>query len=171
MSLEPVSKNNHNKLAQAVQDAALLNMNEDIQEIHSYLEKIIKELPEEAKKQVQSLQENIGSLELALKAVPEQFDLDFSKKMNRILDTAMEIDSHSKQLKIDIDTHSKQLINALTTETPDTIVKSVVRSLNEKIDGYHAASTWTLALYGLLCTISGGVTTGIIFVLYVKFFL
>lgn len=159
------------KLAQAMQDAAIESIGEDINDICASIEKITNDLPKHVKEQLSSLKGDIESLEGALKSVPEQFDVDFSRKMNRILDTAMEIDAHSRALRIDVDTHSQQITNALTTETPDRIVRGVVTILNEKIDGYHAASTWTLIMYGLICTITGGAMTGGLFVLYVKLFL
>ncbi|MFA0073431.1 hypothetical protein AB4396_06940 [Vibrio cyclitrophicus] len=167
---EEAKSTSKNKLAQAMQDAAIESIGEDINEICASIEKITNDLPKHVKEQLSSLKGDIESLEGALKSVPEQFDVDFSRKMNRILDTAMEIDAHSRALRIDVDTHSQQITNALTTETPDKIVRGVVTSLNEKIDGYHAASTWTLLMYGFLCALTGGVVGGAMFVMYVRLF-
>ena len=95
------------KLGRALQDAALANINEDIQSICDNLEKITNEIPEEVRKQLVSLNEDINSLSLGLKAVPEQFDLDFSKKINRILDVAADIEAqtkkHQQSLSVDLE--------------------------------------------------------------------
>ena len=149
MSLEPVSKNNHNKLAQAIQDAALININEDIQDILKNLETILKELPAQAKKQVQSLQENISSLELALKAVPEQFDIDFSRKINRILDVVSEVELHTKKLN-----------NTIQSDNSAQIAKQaelLAHEFNKNIDGYSITSLAVLVIWGIVCAMSGGI--------------
>ena len=67
MNNPQTTSNSHHKLAQAVQDAALLNINDDIQSIHDNLERIVIEIPEQAKQQVSSLREEILSLEQYLR--------------------------------------------------------------------------------------------------------
>ena len=142
-----------NRLGQAMQDAALAHINEDIQDILNNLETILEELPAQAKKQVQSLQENIGSLELALKAVPEQFDADFSKKINQILDVASEVEFHTKKLN-----------NTIQSDNSAQITKQaelLAHEFNRNIEDLSLMSTWTLFKWGMICIFLGGTFGGI----------
>ncbi|OED65913.1 hypothetical protein A165_00950 [Vibrio tasmaniensis ZS-17] len=141
------SKNSHHKLAQAVQDAALVNINEDIQNICDNLEKITENIPQEVKVQLESLRKDIESLEGALKSVPEQFDADFAKKMNQILDTLKETDAHSRELRSTIkeDNHTQ------ITKQAEQLANHFNRNLND----HSLISTWTLFKYGVACTIIG----------------
>jgi uncharacterized phage infection (PIP) family protein YhgE len=87
------------KFGQELQKVAISNISDDIKDILNSLEKITKDIPEEVSKQISSLNEDINSLSLALKDVPDRFDLDFSRKINRILEVAAEIESHTKNYK------------------------------------------------------------------------
>ena len=108
------------KLGRALQDAALANINEDIQSICDNLEKITNEIPEEVRKQLMLLNEDINSLSLGLKAVPEQFDLDFSKKINRILDVAADIEAqtkkHQQSLSVDLENLLSNYVDKINTQ-------------------------------------------------------
>ncbi|PAJ70795.1 hypothetical protein CJF42_25970 [Pseudoalteromonas sp. NBT06-2] len=85
------------KLGRVLQEAAIANINEDIYSICKNIEKITTEVPQEVKKQLTLLNEEIHSLSLCLKSIPEQLDLDFSRKINRILDVAANIENHTKK--------------------------------------------------------------------------
>ena len=148
-----------NRLGQAMQDAALAHISEDIQDILNNLETIIEELPAQAEKQVQSLQENIGSLELALKAVPEQFDIDFSRKINRILDVASEVEFHTKKLN-----------NTIQSDNSVQIAKQaemLAHEFNRNIENLSLMSTWTLFKWGVTCIFLGGTFGGVVAGLFV----
>ena len=151
------------KLAQAMLDAAIENINEDIKGIYDSIEKIINDLPKEAEKQVADLKEGIASLEAGLKAVPEQFDIDFSRKMNRILDVVSEIELHTKKLNQTI-----QSDNSIKIEEQAEIYAN---QFNNKINEYTITSFWTLGLWGLSCGILGGGISGLlVWVVFPKVF-
>ena len=153
MSNETVKKNSHGKLAQAVQDAALLNINEDIQSILDNLDKIVKDIPEEAEKQIASLKEGIASLEAGLKAVPEQFDIDFSRKMNRILDVVSEIELHTQKLNRTIQQDNSTQISKQAEQLANEFGKNV--------EGYSVTSNVKLFLLCLSCALIGGIVSGV----------
>lgn len=90
-------KNSKSKLALALQDAALENISEDLKDIFDTLEKITETVPELAKKELDGLRTEINALEGALKVVPDEFNYSFGTKINRILDVAAEIESHTKK--------------------------------------------------------------------------
>jgi len=172
-------KNGQNKLAQAMQEAALGSINEDIHDICNAIERITCELPEQVKLQLSDLKGDVASLGSALKAVPEQFDTDFSRKMNRILDVALEIDNHSKQLKIDIshhnqqlslelDKHSKAFIQTLEDNTATRIINDITGYINKQISGLHTISITSLIIYGISSAFVGGSMTGAAFFFYLK---
>lgn len=111
-------------------------------------EDIIKNLPIEVKKQLIDISDEISSLEKALKSVPEQFDIDFSRKMNRILDVASEVEHHTRKLN-----------NTIQADNSDQIERQAelyASTFNNKIDGYSVTSFGTLIIWGLLCAIVGG---------------
>ncbi|MGO3848719.1 MAG: hypothetical protein ACTJIB_10610 [Pseudoalteromonas prydzensis] len=90
-------KHSNTKLGQALQNAALENINDDLKDIFDTLEKISKSLPELARKEVEALRSEISGLESALKVVPDEFNYSFGNKINRILDVASEIEDHTKK--------------------------------------------------------------------------
>lgn len=111
-------------------------------------ENIIKNLPIEVKKQLININDDISSLEKALKSVPEQFDIDFSKKINRVLDITAEVERHTQKLN-----------NTIQADYSDQIKKQAEQyaiAFNKKIDGYNVISLTYLTLWGLLCAIVGG---------------
>lgn len=142
------------KLAYAMQNAALESINEDIKGIYDSIEKIINELPKEVKIQLSSLTEEIASLEAALKVVPEQYDLDFSRKMNRLLDVVSEIDLHSQKLNKTIQDDNSTLINSQA--------KKFANEFNRRLEGFSMISTSTIITFGLACSVLGGVISGVI---------
>ena len=148
------TKTSKNKLAQAMQDAALEHINEDIHDILDNLETISQEIPIEVKKHVQSLKEDISALDSGLKAVPLQFDQDFGRKLNRVLDVASEIESHTKKLN--------NTINADNTAKIMEQAEKLAHEFNKKIEGYSVISSLKLLLFGFFCTVFGGVISGII---------
>lgn len=117
-------------------------------------EDIIKNLPIEVKKQLIGVSDEISSLEKALKSVPEQFDIDFSRKMNRILDVASEVEHHTKKLNSSIQADNSAQINKQA--------ELYASAFNRKIDDYTVTSFPILVIWGLLCAIVGGGIAGLL---------
>ena len=126
-------------------------------------EDIIKNLPIEVKKQLINVNDEISSLEKALKSVPEQFDVDFSRKMNRILDVVSEVEQHTRKLN-----------NTIQADNSDKIEKQAelyASTFNNKIDGYSVTSFGTLVIWGLLCSmVGGGLASFMVWFIFPKIF-
>jgi hypothetical protein len=135
------------RLAQAVQDAAIESISEDINEICISIEKITNELPIHVRKELSILKEDIESLNESLNVVPKQFDTVFSKKMNQILDVLKETDAHTQTLRTTIQEDNQVQI----TKQAEKLASIFNRNLNE----HSLISTWTLFLYGATCSIIG----------------
>jgi AAA+ ATPase superfamily predicted ATPase len=147
------------KLKRALADAAIGNINEDIQSILASLEKITTDIPKEVSKRLILLTEDINSLSLGLKAVPENFDIDFSKKINRILDVAAEIEDQNKK-------YQKILMVDL-----ETILSNYVNNINEqlinKIGDNFIIKDSTMYLTMFVTSLLGGLVaaSGVAFIL------
>ncbi|WP_299496407.1 hypothetical protein [uncultured Shewanella sp.] len=142
------------KLGQAMQDAALANINEDINNIHDTLENIINEFPEKAENQLESVRESILSLEQALKVVPQAFEQNFAKKMNNLIDATNEIDLHSKKLS---QTLKKDMSQSVIDQS-----ELLAKEFNKRLGGQTLISTWTLFKFGIYCTILGGFLSAVL---------
>lgn len=138
------------KLGQALQEAAIANINEDIKGIFDNLEKIAHEIPEEVKKQLDLLNEDINSLSLGLKAVPEQFDLDFSKKINRILDVAADIEAQTKKHQQSLSVNLESLLSNYVDKINDQLAKKIKDNFIIKDTSLYLAMFFTSLFGGLL---------------------
>ena len=152
--MEDTKTTSKNKFAQAMQDAAISHINEDIHGILDNLEKITQEIPAKVEQHVQPLKEGIEALNNGLKAVPIQFDQDFSRKINRVLDVVSEVEAHTKRLNntIQIDCSAKISNQA----------EQLAHEFNERIKGYSVISSFKLLFFGFACTVIGGVISGMI---------
>ncbi|ELI0359977.1 hypothetical protein [Vibrio cholerae] len=150
------------KLAIAMQEAALQNINEDLREILLNIERINDDMPAIIKEKVSDIENEISALSRGLKVVPEQFDKDFSKKINRILDVAMEIDLHSKKLR-----------NELVNDAPDVIAKGSSEKIINAIDAYldERTSGFKTFIIAVTSSIIGGLATGLAVIAYIKIML
>ncbi|WP_150139658.1 hypothetical protein [Candidatus Enterovibrio escicola] len=135
---EEIKSTGKNKLAQAMLDAAIESISEDINDIYTSIEKITNEIPKHIKVQLSSLKEDIESLKGDLKSVSEQFYVDLSRNINRILDVTSEIEL---QIEKQAEIHAS--------------------AFNNKIEGYTVTSFWILLLWGLLCATVGGGIAGL----------
>lgn len=108
------------KLGSALKDAALQNINEDIREINTNLENISKNIPSYVKEEVENIKHDINSLSLALKQIPNQFDLDFSRKINRVLDLVADIEEKTSQkqklLTTDLEKHLSNYVDNINSK-------------------------------------------------------
>ncbi len=151
------------KLGRALQEAALSNINEDIQDICQHLDKITEDIPNEVRKQLILLKEDISSLSLGLKDVPRNFDLDFSRKINRILEVAAEIESHTKNYK-------KSLVIDLEFVLSNYVEK-INLQLSKQIGNSFILKDTTLYFTVFLTSILGGLVGGVgiaAFIYFVK---
>ncbi|MGL4666836.1 MAG: hypothetical protein ACRCWR_02770 [Saezia sp.] len=140
------------KLGNAIHDAAMANINEDIKGIYDNIEKITTEFPVKISTHTAELKEDIESLQQALKSVPDTFDIDFSRKMNRILDVLSEVDIHSAKLNKTLQQdHSEQLIRT---------ANNYAAEFNKKIADYGKIGHMTLIVYGFVCALFGGIVGG-----------
>jgi len=137
------------KLGRALQNAALTNINEDIQSICDHLEKITNDIPVEVRKQLLLLNEDISSLSLGLKDVPEQFDLDFSRKINRILEVAAEIESQSKSYQKTLIVDLEKMLNSYVNKINQQLKKQINNSFIQKDTSVYFTVFFT-ALFGSL---------------------
>ena len=121
------------KLGQALQDAALENINEDIQHIHETLETITDET---------------RALSLALNAVPEQFDKDFATKiqqLNALCDT------------IEKKTETQQ---ALLTESCKNALNNYIHEVHRKLS-YKIDNNFILSRSVFIMTVMTAVLLGV----------
>ncbi len=149
---------NKTKLGQALQNAALENINEDIYAIHQTLEKILEDIPVETALLTASLKGDVEALEQALKAVPEQFDASFQLKMNSIIDITGEIDAHSRNLKITLRNDLQQIVARQSDR--------LINDINQRIQGFSLTSSLMLCVFGVSCSILGGLITSVVLWLY-----
>lgn len=133
------------KLGLALKDVALSNINEDIQDICKSLEQITKDIPGEVKKQLLVLNENIDSLSLGLKAVPEQFDEDFSRKINRVLDVASEIENHTAKYQSSLVIELENILSKSADKIRLQLSKDIGNSYIMK-DSYLILLSFSIAL-------------------------
>ncbi|WP_412497242.1 hypothetical protein [Vibrio fluvialis] len=150
------------KLAIAMQEAALQNINEDLREILLNIERINDHMPAIIKDKVSDIENEISALSRGLQVVPEQFDKDFSKKINRILDVAMEIDLHSKKLR-----------NELVIDAPEVIAKNASENIINAVSGYleERTSGFKTFIIALTSSVIGGLVTGLAVIAYIKIML
>lgn len=112
-------------------------------------EQIISELPLKTKSEIENVIQEISAIEKALKSVPEQFDIDFSRKINRILDVVSEVELHTKKLN-----------NTIQSDNSAQIAKQaelLAHEFNKNIDGYSITSLAVLVIWGIVCAMSGGI--------------
>ena len=140
--------NSKTKLADALKDAALANLSEDLKDIFNTIDKIANDLPALAKEQVADLKLEIESLNHALKAVPDEFGLSFEKKMNRILDAASEIEDHTKK-------YQKSLIVDLRALL-DTYIVDINKKLSSSINNSFIFKDTTFYFVVFFISIVGG---------------
>ncbi|MCT7947708.1 hypothetical protein [Shewanella septentrionalis] len=153
--------NSKTRLGNAIHDAAMANINEDLKGIYDTLDKILIELPNRVNTHTAELKADILSLQQALKSVPDTFDVDFSRKMNRILDVLNEVDSHSTKLnKILQQEHSEQLVKT---------ANNYAAEFNKKIADYGKIGHFALIIYGLFSALLGGFIGGVTLWLMFKF--
>lgn len=137
-----------NKLAQALQDAAIKNINEDIHEINDTLENITSTLPGKVEAEFQRITDEVIALRKALNAIPEEFDQQFTTKINKVFSISDDIVSNSKKLN-----------NILLTDIPEKIGSL----LEKKVRKLHLISTTELLVFGFISVIAGCIFSGIIF--------
>ena len=151
------------KLASAMQEAALANINEDIKGIYDSIEKIINEFPTEINSHTLELKTEIESLHLALKSVPETFDADFSKKMNKILDVLLEVDLHSTKLNKTLQNDNSEFLTKTASQ--------YASEFNSRTEDYQRIRFWEFLLYGFVTVTLGGLISGLfMWVVFPKIF-
>jgi hypothetical protein len=138
------------KLGEALKQAALENINEDIHNICINLEQITKDIPIEVKNQLAVLSDDISSLSLGLKAVPQQFDLDFSRKINRILDVAAEIEDHTKKYQKSLVVELETVLSAYVDKINVQLSKKINNSFILKDSSLYFTVFITALLGGLI---------------------
>lgn len=142
-------KNNvKNKLAQAMQDAAIANINEDILDILTTLENIRNDIPSIVGKEAAFLLNDVTALKHALEAVPIEYDKTFHHKINAILDITDEIAKHSRRLESSLEFK----INDLFSKQE----KELLSKINSQIQGFSLTSNVYLIVYGFLSSVVGG---------------
>lgn len=149
------------KLGQALQDAALSNISEDLKDIFDTIEKISKDLPEIAKKEVESLRLEITSLESALKIVPEEFNFSFGTKINRILDVAAEIESHTKKYQQTLVLDLKTLLESYVDSINKNLAKEIKSNFIIKDNMFYLAIFLSSLFSGLI-----SIGVGFLFIRY-----
>jgi hypothetical protein len=66
---------------------------------HQELLDIVESYPAQVKNGTQEIYSYIEALKKALVTLPEEFDLSYSRKINKILDIAQELDKHTSTLE------------------------------------------------------------------------
>jgi len=128
------------RLANALRDAAVENIGEDIADILNTLDNIINNLPPKIRAQVETINNEVVSLRRALNAIPDEFDREFTKKMNRIF-------SQQEDLEQSIASFNKQL----ATDVSRSVISKVEKSLSKK----NRLSPIGIFAMCLSCTIAG----------------
>ena len=140
------------KLGQALHDAALENINEDIHSIVELLAKIKEEAPDKASSLIDALRKDVSALDKALQTVPDNFDIAFKSKMNDLLDAASEITKHTQDLE--------RKIKGDISESIEKQSEAYAKKFNSKIKGYKIVTTLSLIIYGILTASIGGAIAG-----------
>ncbi|OEF62205.1 hypothetical protein OAA_18555 [Vibrio cyclitrophicus 1F175] len=107
-------------------------------------EELIKRLPVTVQNELKTVIVNIQALSKALDVIPEQFDIEFNRKINKVLDVAQEIDVHTQMLE-----------RMLKVEIPDLLAKHEQDLLANKKE--QGLSTLELAGFGAACGLVGGI--------------
>lgn len=113
--------------------------------------KLIKQL---TVTELEDLREHIISVIEAIESVPKQFDSSFQAKINNILEIVSEIEVHSKNLK-------KEIENSTKSDT-EKIIEKLLEGFKIS-SAEHSISGVKLIAFGILCSVLGGLTSGLLF--------
>jgi archaellum component FlaC len=133
-----------------LENAALEDINEDIHAIVTSLEKINNDIPSEVKKQLAEFSLEVSALSNALKSVPEQFDLDFTKKMHRILDIVSDIQDINNDHKNNLVSDLKSILNDYIDTINIKLSKKINDSFIIKKSTFSISLFWAALLGGLI---------------------
>jgi len=145
------------RLGQEIQKVAISNISEDIRDILSSLEIITQEIPLEICKQLSTLKIDINTLSAALNTIPDQFDVDFSRKINRVLDVATDIEIQSKMLKSSLIIDHEHVLTAYVEKINLEFEKKINHHFLVKENTYHL-STFIVAFFSCLVGMAGVLT-------------
>lgn len=116
------------------------------------LENMIAGLSDKVKLEMVDAINEISALKTALLEIPKQFDEDFSRKMNRILDVALDIEVHSRSFNANLESSISEAIIDKTI--------TISKDINKKIDKFSIVSNRNLIAYGLFSALVGGFVSG-----------
>ncbi|MGD1336116.1 hypothetical protein ACP6H1_27360 [Vibrio harveyi] len=96
-------------LGELVKDAAIANLNEDMQELNE----LLKSFPEEIQKQIIT---SCASLEKALEVVPDNFEQRYLEAIGKAIDLAGELDSNTNNIHQTLLLCKKELLSTFESE-------------------------------------------------------
>lgn len=125
-------------------------------------EALLKRLPVSVQIELENVTKDIQALSKGLESVPEAFDLEFNRKINKILDLAQEIDTHTQLLERMMQKEIPALLDKHTEALNDVV--------SDKLKESTQISNTSLICFGVLCAGIGGVISGLLIVAAVYFF-
>lgn len=144
------------KLEQAIENAALQNINEDLYEILENIEQLKRNIPADIKSRATEINDELYALRRAIVAIPEEFDSEFTRKINRVLGVVAEVEENTEKIN-----------RVFRNDIPSKVVSLLDKKLKDK----HLITNFQLFIFGLVCSVSAALFSSFCLMLAFKYLL